>query len=231
MSWTDPVTGEVTPGFREIGFLPEAFINMLAMLGWNDGTEQELFSLEELIEKFSLEHVSKAGAKFNYEKARWFNAEWIKRTPAEKLYPEVSKLFVQQGIEASEDKLLSVIDLVKDRCTFTTDFVQQAGYFFRAPAEYDLNSVQPKWSEQKEDFFHAFSSLLASRSDLSSADLEAAFKQLSQEKGLKVGDVMLPYRIMLVGGKFGPAVFDITKVIGEEEAVSRIAKALIAFKG
>lgn len=231
MNWTDPATAEVTPGFREIGFMPEAFINMLAMLGWNDGTEQELFSMDELIEKFSLEHVSKAGAKFNYEKAKWFSAEWIKKTQAEKLYPEVSRLFALKAIEASEDKLLPIIDLVKDRCTFISDFVQQAGYFFRAPAEYDLNSVQPKWSEQKEDFFNAFSALLASGSSLTSAELEAEFKQLAQEKGLKVGDVMLPYRIMLVGGKFGPAVFDITKLIGEEEAVSRIARALIAFKG
>src|SRR5690606_7444977 len=231
MNWTDPATAEITPGFREIGFMPEAFINMLAMLGWNDGTEQELFSLEELIEKFSLEHVSKAGAKFNYEKAKWFSAEWIKKTSADKLYPEVAKLFAQEGIEATEDKALSVIDLVKDRCTFIADFVQQAGYFFRTPAEYDLNSVQPKWSEQKEEFFHSFSALLSSGPDLSSAELEAEFKQLAQEKGLKVGDVMLPYRIMLVGGKFGPAVFDITKMIGEEEAISRIFKALVAFKG
>lgn len=231
MNWTDPATAEVTPGFREIGFMPEAFINMLAMLGWNDGTEQELFTLQDLIEKFSLEHVSKAGAKFNYEKAKWFSAEWIKKTSADKLYPDVAKLFAQEGIEATEDKALSVIDLVKDRCTFITDFVQQAGYFFRSPAEYDLNSVQPKWSEQKEEFFQAFSALLSSRSDLSSAELEAEFKQLAQEKGLKVGDVMLPYRIMLVGGKFGPAVFDITKMIGENEAVSRVSKALVAFKG
>lgn len=231
MNWTDPATSEITPGFREMGFMPEAFINMLAMLGWNDGTEQELFSLEELVGKFSLEHVSKAGAKFNFEKAKWFSAEWIKKTPAGKLYPYVAELFAKEGIEATEDQALPVIELVKDRCTFLTDFVQQAGYFFRVPAEYDLNSVQPKWSDQKAEFFRSFSDLLALGSALSSAELEAEFKELAQDKGLKVGDVMLPYRIMLVGGKFGPAVFDITKLIGEKEAVSRIAKALVAFAG
>lgn len=230
MSWTDPVSGEVTPGFRELGFMPEAFINMLAMLGWNDGTENELFSIEELIAKFSLDRVSKAGAKFDFEKAKWYSAEWIKKTSAEKLAPAVNEVLQKNDIAAEPAKLLAVIDMVKDRCTVMSDFIQQAGYFFKIPSQYDLNAVKPKWSEQKEQFFHSFSEILQSNATFTSEDLEVKFKELAQEKGLKVGDVMLPYRIMLVGGKYGPAVFEITKVLGEKEAILRIAKALELFR-
>ncbi|WP_207429545.1 glutamate--tRNA ligase [Pedobacter sp. SYSU D00535] len=231
MTWTDPATGDVTPGFREIGFLPEAFNNLLAMLGWNDGTDQEIFGIDELIEKFSLERVSKSGAKFDFEKAKWFNAEWIKRLPAERLKPEILTILQKEGIEVSdEDRLLQVIDLVKDRCTLLTDFVAQASYFFRAPQEYDLGAVTPKWNEQKEEFFKSFADSIGSAQNFAAADLEAEFKTLAQEKGFKIGDVMLPFRIMLVGGKFGPTVFDIAVLLGKDETISRINKALQAFK-
>lgn len=227
MNWTDPNTGEVTPGFREIGFLPEAFLNMLAMLGWNDGTDQELFSMNELIEKFSLERVNKSGAKFDFEKAKWFNTEWIKQAPASDLRDRVKEIFEAGGIPADDTtKLDTVIGLTKDRCHLLTDFIPQAGYFFKRPEGYDLSAVKPKWNGQKEEFFRLFSTVLAESKALSSQELEERFKALAAEKGFKIGDVMLPYRIMLVGGKFGPAVFDITKLIGEEEAIARIGYAL-----
>jgi glutamyl-tRNA synthetase len=231
MTWFDAKTGELTPGFRELGFLPEAFLNLLATLGWNDGTDQEIFTLNELIEKFSIDRVSKAGAKFDFEKAKWFNAEWIKRSEASSLKLAVSTVLTDKGITINDnDYLLTVINLIKDRCVLIPDFYQQAGYFFEQPKEYDLNSVKPKWTDAKTDFFNALITLLNnSEAALEAHDLEAQFKALAEEKALKVGDVMLPFRIMLVGGKFGPHVFDIAALLGKTETISRITKALAEF--
>ncbi|MDN5286802.1 MAG: glutamate--tRNA ligase [Mucilaginibacter sp.] len=231
MTWFDAKTGELTPGFRELGFLPEAFLNLLATLGWNDGTDQEIFTLDELIEKFSIDRVSKAGAKFDFEKAKWFNAEWIKRLNAESLKPKVKATLEEKGITVNnDDYLLTVINLIKDRCVLIPDFYQQAGYFFEQPKEYDLNSVKPKWTDAKTVFFNALITLLNNNeAALEAHDFETQFKALAEEKGLKVGDVMLPFRIMLVGGKFGPHVFDIAALLGKAETISRITKALAEF--
>ena len=231
MNWFDEKTGELTPGFRELGFLPGAFLNLLAMLGWNDGTDAELFTLDELVEKFSIERVNKAGAKFDFEKAKWFNAEWIKKSEALSLKSEVKTVLGDKGIRiTSEDYLLRVIDMVKDRCTLLPDFYQQAGYFFEQPKEYDVNSVKPKWNDVKVDLFKSFIEFLNKSENLSSpAELEESFKKLAEEKGLKPGEVMLPFRIMLVGGKFGPHVFDIAVMLGKEETISRIEKGLLQF--
>ena len=233
MSWLDEKTGELTPGFRELGFLPEAFLNLLAMLGWNDGTDNEIFTLEELIEKFSIERVNKAGAKFDFEKAKWFNAEWIKRSDAGSLKSDVIKVLADKGVKVNDEKLLlTVIDLVKERCTLLPDFYHQSSYFFEQPKEYDLASVKPKWTDAKTEFFKSFITLLNnSQTAFEPADLEQSFKALAEEKGIKAGELMLPFRIMLVGGKFGPHVFDIAVLLGKQETTSRIEKALEAFNG
>ena len=231
INWIDAASSNKSDGFLDVGFLPEGFINMLAMLGWNDGTEQEIFSIDELIEKFSLERIHKGGAKFDYEKAKWFNHEWIKRSSAERLLNPVKEALHNAHInDFSDEQLLSVIDLVKERCVLLTDFVEQASFFFKAPAQYDTNSVKPKWNEDKEAFFNTFADELKAGEFSDSASLEAKFKDLANEKGFKVGDVMLPFRVMLVGGKFGPQVFDIAHQIGKEETMHRIYEALKAFK-
>lgn len=231
MNWTDPLTKEKSDGFMDVGFLPEAFLNMLAMLGWNDGGEQEIFNLEELISKFSLDRIHKGGAKFDYEKAKWYNAEWIKRSSASHLLPYVSEILEKHSITpSSETYLLSVIDLVKERCTLLTDFNEQTSFFFKAPEQFDLNAVKPKWTEDKVTFFEAFIQNLKSITFENSAALEENFKALAAEKTLKTGELMLPFRVMLVGGKFGPQVFDIATMIGKEETINRIEKALIAFE-
>src|ERR1700761_6579821 len=153
MSWFDAKTGELTPGFREMGFLPEAFLNLLVSLGWNDGSGREIFTLDELIDKFSLERVSKAGAKFDFEKAKWFNAEWIKRSEAKSLKSEVVGVLAENGITVIDEAyLLTVIELIKDRCTLLSDFYKQSVYFFQTPAEYDFNAVKPKWTDEKTAF-------------------------------------------------------------------------------
>jgi len=230
INWKDAATKETADGFKDVGFLPEALLNLLAMLGWNDGTDQEIFSLDELIQKFSLERIHKGGAKFDYEKAKWFNAEWIKRSSAEHLLPYVKSFLEERGLNVPDDAYaLKVIDLVKERCILLQDFYEQAAFFFIAPAEYDLEAVKPKWTADKTAFFNAFKQQINESESFESIALETSFKALAAANNLKVGEVMLPFRIMLVGGKFGPQVFEIAETIGKAETISRIEKALVAF--
>lgn len=227
MDWTDPKTNEQTVGFRERGFLPEAFVNLLAILGWNDGTDNELFTLEELVQRFSMDRVHKAGAKFDFEKAKWFNQEWIRKLPSSAYLPQVQELFVQKNIPlTSAADLQKVMDLVKDRCTYLTDFIPQAAFFFRDPAELDIAAIQPKWDAAKNLFFTELIRAWQLSTLWEVSDLEKEFKELAAANQLKPGELMLPFRIMLVGGKFGPGVFDIAAFIGKDATIRRIQEAL-----
>jgi glutamyl-tRNA synthetase len=227
MDWTDPKTGEKTTGFKERGFLPEAFVNMLAMLGWNDGTDQELFSLQELVEKFSMERVHKGGAKFDFEKAKWFNHEWIKKSIGNNQWTIVKDILIESGITVTKDeKLKQVIELVKDRCTFLTDFIQQSSFFFQSPVTIDIAAIQPKWNEQKNLFFTELIRAYELTPIWNDEELEKEFKEIASVNDIKPGELMLPFRIMLVGGKFGPHVFNIAEVLGKEETVKRIENGL-----
>jgi glutamyl-tRNA synthetase len=225
MNWIDPVKNELTEGFREKGFLPEAFNNLLALLGWNDGTEQEIFTMEELIQKFSIERVHSAGAKFDYEKAKWFNHEWMKRLAVEDLRAQVIQQFAINNIQITDtEKLDKVIMLVKDRCTLLPDFITQAGFFFRDPETIDIAAIQPKWNEAKQEFFNQLIRNFEITSDWSAPVLEANFQTTAAANQLKPGEVLLPLRVMLVGGKFGPGVFEIAELLGKENTISRITQ-------
>ncbi len=227
MDWTDPKTNETTIGFKERGFLPEAFVNLLAMLGWNDGTDKEIFSLPELIEKFTIERVHKGGAKFDYEKAKWYNHEWIKLSEVSQLAVAVKQAFLDKQIAVTDEALLKkVIELVKDRCTLLADFVQQGSFFFQSPASIDTDTIKPKWDEKKNMFFTELIRAYELSTLWETADLEKEFKELAAANQLKTGELMLPFRIMLVGGKFGPGVFDIAATIGKQETIKRIAHTL-----
>ncbi len=228
MNWTDPRNNEFTEGFKEKGFLPEAFINLLAMLGWNSGTEQELFSLEELIAHFSIDRVHKSGAKFDYEKAKWFNHEWIKKSTTAALFDSAKHILTTNDIPANDDDYTKkVIELVKERCTLISDFKEQAAYFFRAPLELDLDAVKPKWNDQKSLFFQQYCLQLQQLEDWNVNAIENAFKELAAAMSIKPGELQLPMRIMLVGGKFGPAVFEIASLIGKNETIDRIHTAIV----
>jgi len=230
MNWTDPDSGELIQGFKEKGFLPEAFINFLALLGWNDGTEQEIFTKKELVQKFSIDRVHSGGAKFDYEKAKWFNHEWIKRSEVQSLRFDVKSLLDTKGVSITDDNYLDgIIGLLKDRCMLLTDFYDQSHFFFQAPKEYDLNAVKAKWSGGKKRFFELFIEEIKATEPWESAFIEDGFKKLAMMQDIKAGELQLPLRIMLVGGKFGPPVFDIAGVLGKEETIQRIQKALIAF--
>jgi glutamyl-tRNA synthetase len=228
-NWTD-ANNDLTEGFKERGFLPEAFINLLALLGWNDGTLQEIFTKEELTEKFSLERVHAAGAKFNFERALWFNQEWIKKLPVSHYLLPVKEILATKGITVSDDAFLEmVMNMVKERCHVLPDFYEQTAFFFDAPATVDTAAIAPKWNADKAAFFEAYIEKL-NGADWNAPALETLFKELAAEKGIKPGELQLPLRIMLVGGKFGPPVFDIAVVIGKEETVKRIATGLALLK-
>jgi len=274
MNWTDPRTNEPATGFRETGFLPEAFINLLAMLGWNDGTGQELFTLEELISRFSMERVHKGGAKFDFEKAKWFNHEWIKKQPVTAYSQQVLALFTAKGITIPPADLVpidtdpgfpsamvtssvidptgvpgldiltadyslsapalnrfeKVLDLVKERCTLLPDFIQQASFFFKAPETIDTDAIKPKWNDAKQQFFVELIRQLELAQDWDAHSLETNFKEMAAAASIKPGELLLPLRIMLVGGKFGPHVFDIAVLLGRDETQQRIRHTLELLK-
>lgn len=231
MNWTDLKTNELTEGFKERGFLPEAFINLLAVLGWNDGTEQELFSMDELIEKFSIERVHKAGAKFDFEKAKWFNHEWIKKLSVDSLKVKVKEVLEAGRLNVDNSGLLEkAIELVKDRCTLLPDFVQQAGFFFKTPGQFDTDAIKPKWDDAKRSYFEALAVKLSEENNFSIENIELVFKNLATEKNIKPGELQMLLRVMLVGSKIGPGVFVIAETIGKKETVSRIEKAIPVFQ-
>ncbi|MCB0775034.1 MAG: glutamate--tRNA ligase [Chitinophagaceae bacterium] len=227
MNWTDSKTGELTEGFKEKGFLPEAFINLLALLGWNDGTEQEIFTVDDLIDKFTMERVHSSGAHFGYEKAKWFNHEWIKKLEVSGLRFPVGELLTKNGFIVSDETYLDkVIELVKDRCTLLTDFIEQSSFFFATPEHPDLDTIKSKWNDQKQLFFRELIRAYKLLSLWNTVDLEKTFKEIAAVHQLKPGELMLPFRIMLVGGKFGPGVFEIADVLGKTETLKRIEKTL-----
>lgn len=219
-----PLAWQENKGFREIGFLPEAFINFLALLGWNDGSENELFSMPELLEGFDVKRINKAGAKFSYDKAKWFNAEWIKRLDALSILPLVKIELNKVGIEPNDADILEVLDLVKDRISLLPDAATEMAYFFRKPQNIDVETIKAKWSENHTAFYKALKDRWQNI-DWTKAQLEHSFKELVAEYGVKMGEVMLPFRIMLVGGKYGPNVFDIAYFLGREEVLYRIVIA------
>ncbi|HRF16964.1 MAG TPA: glutamate--tRNA ligase, partial [Chitinophagaceae bacterium] len=167
---------------------------------------------------------------FDYEKAKWFNHEWIKRMKVEDLNPKVSELLVQSGITITNKDLLDkIITLVKDRCTLLTDFIQQSTFFFKAPEEVDVDAVKPKWSEAKKLFFAELIRNYELAPDWNAHTLETNFKEIASVNDLKPGELMLPFRIMLVGGKFGPGVFEIAELLGKEETIKRMQFAISKF--
>ena len=230
MDWIDPTSKEVTKGFKELGFLPEAFINLLAVLGWNDGTEQEVFSLEELIEKFSIEKVHKGGAKFDFEKAKWFNQEWIKKLPIENYKERVKEIFLSKGVSNIDDNYLGeVMNLIKERCIVLPDFYTQGLYFFDSPSSYDEASVMPKWDEAKKEYFNSLIDQLNQLESWDAISIETIFKQIATEKNSKVGELQMMLRVFLVGSKMGPGLFIIAETIGKINTLQRIENALKVF--
>ncbi|WP_047445713.1 glutamate--tRNA ligase [Alistipes sp. ZOR0009] len=220
--WTDPKTGETASGYREAGYLPEAFVNLLALLGWNPGNNQELFTIEELIPLFSLERVSKSGARFDPEKAKWFNQQHIQRLSVEELTPMVQAELAKLNVNAASEFVAKVTSTVKDRLVFAKDIWEQASFFFDAPTSYDEKVAAKFWSEDMVKATEDVAQILTSIAEFDTHTIETAIKEYIHNSGLKMGQVMNTLRLLLVGASKGPGIADIIAIVGREEAISRI---------
>jgi len=230
LNWRDPETGEESRGFRERGFLPEAFVNMLALLGWNPGTEQEIFSKEDLIEAFSLERIVKSGARFDFEKAKWFNHQFLRKKSGKGLVEIVKPLIEQKGVRKDDAFLQKFCDLLLERVSFAEDFWTQGSYFFIRPETYDAKTVGKKWRSGSNEIFEKLTVELSALSDFSSQSVDRLVHDFAARNGVGLGEILPLFRIMLSGVTQGPGVFEIAALLGREETIARIKQAAARFE-
>lgn len=221
LNFKDPVTGAVSKGYREEGYLPEAFINFLALLGWSPSDDKEILSLQEMIQEFDLYKVHKAGARFSKEKAEWFNHQYLQLKSEEELYAKLVELPEIQNSKLSKAQLLKVISLMKERAVFVKDVYHNGQFFFEAPTTYDEKAVKKVWNENTPEILEALAEFLSSI-DFSTQDLKASLHDFAESKSLGMGKVMMPLRLSLVGELKGPDIPDILQILGKEESVKRI---------
>ncbi len=228
--WRSPSTGETARGYREDGYFPEAFVNMLALLGWNPGTEQEIFSMQELIDAFSLDRVSKSGARFQPDKAKWFNAQYMHRKSDAELAALFQPILREHGVEVSDEIAGRAAGIMKERATFITDLWDLTSYFFIAPHEYDEKQVKKYWKGDNPAHLAEVREVLASIDDFSLENTERVVNAWIAEKGYGMGQVMNTLRLALVGAGKGPGMYDVTSFLGKEETLRRIDYLLANLK-
>jgi glutamyl-tRNA synthetase len=226
LNWTSPITAEFSSGYKEAGYLPEAVINLLAFLGWNPGTEQELFTLSQLVEAFTMDRIHSAGAKFDPEKAKWFQQQWYVQQDDAVISTAFAKALHAQNISyGSTDYVTMAIALVKERAVFTQDLFELAGFFFTAPTTYDETAVKKAWNAQTSRIMNDVASVINTCEDNSASGLSDTVKNWIKEQELGMGKVMMPLRLALVGSLTGPDVFEIASMLGKVETVNRIHTA------
>lgn len=226
LEWTDPKTGERSSGYRESGYLPEAVVNFLALLGWNPGTDQEILSMQELIDQFDLEKCSKAGARFDYVKGTWFNHEYIlKKTDAE-LAPDFDRILRQNGIEAPMERVTAVVGMMKSRVNFIKELWPLCKFFFVAPESYDEKTTRKRWKENSHTQLSELCDFLEQLDDFSLENQEVQVMKWIEEKEYRTGDIMNAWRLALVGEGKGPHMFDISAFLGKEETLRRTRRAI-----
>jgi glutamyl-tRNA synthetase len=226
ISWTDPKTKESSAGFRENGYLPEALLNFLAFLGWNPGTEQEIFSIKELTEAFALERIGKAGAKFDIQKAKWYNQQYLRAKTDEELSKYLLASLAKESITCPPEKAARICFAMRERVTFPEDFWEHGKFFFQSPIEYDKQIVSKKWNEDVVKFLISFASELKSYTAVDSTAAKAILDKTTQLTGIPSSKVMQALRVALTGGASGPDLMLTIEIIGKEEAVTRIFNAL-----
>jgi glutamyl-tRNA synthetase len=228
LEWKDPKTGDVSTGYRETGYYPGAVINFLALLGWHPETDQELFSMQELIEQFSFDRCSKSGAKFDFEKAKWFNHHYLQQKPINELVNAFHPILASKGVVAEDKMVADVIALMRERINFAQELWETTSYFFVAPTVYDEKSVQKHWKPDTKQQLSELMSQIETMADFGSNKIEdeAQIMEWIKSKEYKVGNIMNPFRIALVGISKGPHIFDLTAIIGKEETLQRIKKAI-----
>ncbi len=222
LKWTDPKTKETSRGYREDGYFPEAFINMLALLGWNPGDERELFSMDDLVEAFSIERVGRSGSKFDPEKARWFNHQYLVTKGNEELADLFEPILTGKGIAAGKEKVSIVVGMVKERANFVTDLWDQSSFFFVAPAEFDQKAVKKRWKADSYEQMIELQKVLSGIDDFSSDNIEQTVKSWIEKKEYGMGMIMNAFRLLIVGALKGPHLFDIVALIGKEDTLQRI---------
>ncbi|WP_426475256.1 glutamate--tRNA ligase [Chryseobacterium balustinum] len=228
LNFTDPATGHVSKGYRESGYLPEAFINMVALLGWSPADDKEILTLDEMVKEFDLHKVHKAGARFSKEKSEWFNHQYIQKTSDEELMNILKNSDL--NLNMADEKLLKIIHLMKERATFPKDIYENGKFFFEAPTSYDEKASKKAWNDETSNLLTEFAESLQSINDFTSENIKQNLHDFAENKGLGMGKVMMPLRLALVGELKGPDVPDILELIGKEESIARISNAVNNFK-
>ena len=216
----------MSSGFREQGYFPEAVVNFLALLGWNPGTEQEMFTLDELVEQFDLSKCSKAGARFAYEKGIWFNHEYILKKSDDEIAQLFAPIVAGNGVEESMERVKMVVHMMKDRVNFVKELWPLCSFFFIPPSEYDEKTVKKRWKDYSAQQMSELAEVIRGIDDFSVEGQETVVKKWVEEKEYKLGDVMNAFRLALVGIGKGPGMFDITAFLGKEETLSRLQRAI-----
>lgn len=226
LEWTDPKTDEVSSGFRESGYFPEAVVNFLALLGWNPGGEQEIFSLEELVKLFDVTKCQKSGARFDYQKGIWFNHEYILRKSNEEIADLFAPIVAGNGVDEPLSRVRAVVTMMKDRVNFVKELWPLCSFFFIPPAVYDEKTVRKRWKEDSAKVMGELAEVLEGIDDFSIEGQEPVVMKWVEEKGYKLGDVMNAFRLTLVGEGKGPGMFDISAFLGKEETIRRMKRAI-----
>lgn len=226
LEWHDPKTGDVSSGYRESGYFPEAVVNFLALLGWNPGTEQELFTLDELVEAFDIHKCSKAGARFDYQKGIWFNHEYMLKKSNEEVANLFAPIVANNGVDETMERITQVVAMMKDRVNFVKELWPLCSFFFIAPTEYDEKTVKKRWKADSAKVMSELADVLEGIDDFSVEGQEPVVMKWVEEKGYKLGDVMNAFRLTLVGIGKGPGMFDISAFLGKEETLKRMHKAI-----
>ncbi|MBE7651720.1 glutamate--tRNA ligase [Tenacibaculum finnmarkense] len=226
LEYTNEQTGDVSRGYKEDGYFNDAFINMLALLGWNPGTEQEIFSLEELVEAFDLSRVSKSGAKFSPDKTKWFNQQYLQTKSDEELTALYIPILEEKGITADENFTQKIVSLIKERATFVADFWELSSFFFENPSAYDEKATKKQWKETTSELMQELITVISSIEDFTIENAQTEIKGWITSKEIGFGKVMQPLRLSLVGKLAGPDLFDIMTMIGKENTIARIKNAI-----
>jgi glutamyl-tRNA synthetase len=226
LEWKDPASGEISAGYKEDGYFKDAFINMLAFLGWNPGTEQEIFKLDELAEAFSLERVGKSGAKFDPVKTKWFNEQYLKRKSNEEL---ASLLKPMIDFDVQDEYLAKVSELLKERAVFVKDMTED-DFYFVAPTNFDEKTIKKKWKENTPSIIEAMITKFEGIEDFSAENVELAFKEYLSDNEIGMGAVLPNFRVLVTGKGMGPSMFQISAILGKEETLSRLKSGLQRFK-
>ncbi len=226
LEWKDPNSGEISAGYREDGYFPEAVTNMLAFLGWNPGTEQEFFKLNELVEAFEIDRVHKGGAKFDPEKTKWFQQHYMHEADEKIITKKLEKIVDEKEIKVSSEYVLKVVSLMKERAVFVNDIWDQGHFFFLAPTSYDPKNAKKAWKDDTADLMQELIQVLQKQEDFKAETVQTEVKAWIQQKEVGFGKVMQPFRLALVGAMQGPDLYEIAEMIGKEETISRLEKAI-----